>query len=158
MTSGPTADVFLPIPASQEERGRALAGAWVHPEGRLVLRVKVAGRDPDPALDALWRGDADGFPPLVVGAADTEARIFRFLYAFEPAELEDEVPMAGWHLLLDKYGGGGLEEDLRREDFTELFLSAFTCTRGDRFNEGIVLQYETGMVRLCNELRRRILA
>ena len=144
MSNDAQPDVFVPIPTSPDERRRALAGDWVHPEGRLVLRVK---RD---QLAALWQGE--GLPPFVVGAADTEARLYRFLYAFEPAEVEDES-LAIWHRVL-----GMPDEELRRQDFALLYRAAFTCAQGDRVVEGIVLQHEDGMVRVCNELRRRMLS
>jgi alkylated DNA nucleotide flippase Atl1 len=147
--------IRMPLGAMRDERAEAWAGREIDPAGRQVILVNRPehAKELQEPLYQFWQGLTDDFKEFSV-----EGDLWSLVYTFAPPDYLYYGPTRNWSWLLDKYGRDrGAENELRAELTRSIYESVFACTRAERFCEGSLKENAEGMVRLCNEMRRRIL-
>ena len=139
------------------------------------MRTKLIAVDEpsDPDIDAFFRGEANSFPEfapirpvlhrqpenLLQGwyeLGDEGGRLIRFAHRFGSYDWNNDPHHNETMRLLEQYNLEEYSTPIDRS-FDVLWRWLFAAVRQDRFSEGTIVDSATALVRIANELRRRLL-
>jgi hypothetical protein len=127
----------------------------------------------DPDIDAFFKGEADDFPEFspVIAVLHSEpenllqgwydlgesgARLIRFAHRFGSYDWNHDPNHDEQMRSLERYNSGEPSGPIH-ESFELLWRRLFAAVRQDRFSEGTIANSAVALVRVANELRRRLL-
>jgi hypothetical protein len=139
----------------------------------VTTKLMAVDEPSDPDIDAFFRGEANSFPefapirPLLhrqpenllqgwYELGDEGGRLIRFAHRFGSYDWNNDPHHNETMQLLEQYNLEEYSTPIDRS-FDVLWRWLFAAVRQDRFSEGTIADSATALVRIANELRRRLL-